>query len=80
MPASPRDRSEGRLPTPRDYVGVHTVAAICAGCGRIAALDLPSLIAAGFGHVPLVKLPLKCSACGKRGHKISVSARDPYRS
>jgi hypothetical protein len=65
----PRDRGEGRLPTPRDYAGVHTVAAICTGCARVATLDLSALIAGGSGGVALVRLPLRCSACGKRGHK-----------
>jgi hypothetical protein len=67
------------LPTARDYVGVHSVSAICTGCGHIATLDLAALIAGGSGDVALVRLPLRCFACGKRGHRISVSC-DPYRN
>jgi hypothetical protein len=76
---SRRDQGDGRPPTPRDYAGVHFVAAICTGCQHIADLDLAALVAAGFGDVPLIRLPLRCAACGKRGHKISVSG-DPYRN
>jgi hypothetical protein len=38
-------------------------------------LDLSALVAAGLGDVPLVQLPLRCSGCGKNGHKIQVSGR-----
>jgi len=61
-----------RLP---DYAGIHSVSAICTGCGRIADLDLAALVAAGHGDVPLIRLPLRCAACGHRGHHISVSGR-----
>jgi hypothetical protein len=40
---------------------VHDVSAVCAGCGRVADLDLPRLIAASFGNVPLIRRPLRCS-------------------
>jgi hypothetical protein len=38
-------------------------------------LDLAAIVAAGFGDVPLIKLPLRCSACGALGHEIKVSGR-----
>jgi hypothetical protein len=53
----------------------HTVHAICVPRDHIIELDLHRLIAQGHGDVPLIKLPLRCSQCGKTGHKISVSGR-----
>jgi hypothetical protein len=35
------------LPTPRDYEGIHTVHAACAGCDRIVKLDLVALVEPG---------------------------------
>jgi hypothetical protein len=67
----------GKLPTARDYLGVHHVDAVCSHCNRRQDLSLDTLIAAGLGDVPLVELPLRCSQCGQRGHKIIVSGR-PY--
>jgi hypothetical protein len=61
------------LPTPRDYAGIHQVHAVCDHCGRIAQLDLAALVASGQGDVALIRLPLRCRSCGKRGHKIIVS-------
>jgi hypothetical protein len=37
--------------------------------------DLAALVATGQGDLPLVQLPLRCSACGKTGHRIIVSGR-----
>jgi len=64
-------------PTARDYAGIHTVHAVCrnAACDHWQVLDLAALVAAGQGDVPLVKLPLRCSACGRTGHQIIVSGR-----
>jgi hypothetical protein len=63
------------LPTARDYAGIHAVHAICLRCDRVVALDLAAVIAAGQGDIPLVRLPLRCSACGRSETKISVSGR-----
>ena len=63
------------LPTPRDYADVHTVHAVCPHCDRWQKLDLAALVAAGHGDVPLIKLKLRCSACGRTGHEIKVSGR-----
>jgi hypothetical protein len=38
-------------------------------------LDLADLIQHGLGDVPLIRLPLRCAACGKRGHKVVTSGR-----
>jgi hypothetical protein len=62
-------------PTARDYVNVHRVDAVCPHCDRWRKLDLAAIVAAGFGDVPLIKLPLRCSACGALGHQIKVSGR-----
>jgi hypothetical protein len=62
-------------PTARDYSGVHTVHAVCPRCDRWRELDLAALTAAGQGDIPLVELPLRCSACSQTGHKIIVSGR-----
>jgi hypothetical protein len=64
-----------RLPTPRDYLGVHTVRAFCVPCIRPALLDIAAPIAAGHGDTPLVKLPLRCSQCGQPTHSIMVSGK-----
>jgi hypothetical protein len=42
---------------------------------RWAELDLAALVAAGHGDVPLIRLPLRSSACGRTGHQIKVSGR-----
>jgi hypothetical protein len=47
------------LPTPRDYATVHRVDAGCVACDHWAHLDLPALILAGYGDVPLIRLPLR---------------------
>jgi hypothetical protein len=38
-------------------------------------LDLGVIVEAGYGDIPLVQLPLRCSACGQTGHKIIISGR-----
>ena len=53
------------VPTPRDHAGIHRNDAICNGCGRWAVLDLPALVASGYGNVPLIRLPLRCGVCGQ---------------
>ncbi len=60
-------------PTARDYAGIHTVHGVCRdpACDRWAELDLAALVAAGQGDVPLIELKLRCSKCGKTGHKCS---------
>ena len=63
------------LPTPRQYLNVHTVHSICTRCDRWVKLDLAALVAAGYGDTPPVKLPLRCSQCGKTGHEIKVSGQ-----
>jgi hypothetical protein len=63
----------GDPPTARDYINVHRVDCVCPHCDRWRELDLAAIIAAGQGDVPLINLPLRCSACGRTGHKIIVS-------
>jgi hypothetical protein len=63
------------LPTPRLYAGVHRVDAGCVACDRWVTLDLDDPIRRGLGDMPLIQLPLRCSQCGKAGHKISVIGR-----
>jgi hypothetical protein len=41
----------------------------------LSELDLAAIVAGGFGDVPLIKLPLRCSACGALGHEIKVSGQ-----
>jgi hypothetical protein len=65
----------GTLPTPRDYAGVHHVDAVCVPCDHWGKLDLVDLIGRGQGDVPLIRLPLRCSRCGKTGHRIVVTGR-----
>jgi hypothetical protein len=65
----------GDLPTAREYLGVHRVDAVCPHCDRWKELDLAALVAAGQRGLPLARLPLRCSACGKTGHRIIVSGR-----
>jgi len=62
-------------PTARDYSGVHRVDAVCLTCDHWSVLDLPALVAAGYGDVPLIRLPLRCAACGRPGHRVVVSGR-----
>ena len=38
-------------------------------------LDLDDLIRRGLGDVPLIRLPLRWSACGKAGHKVVASGK-----
>jgi hypothetical protein len=61
-------------PTPRLYLGVHTVQAYCQYCRhpKYRTLDLQKLIDRGHGDTPLLELPLRCVECGKRGHGIIV--------
>ncbi|MFL5288703.1 MAG: hypothetical protein ACJ8AW_49060 [Rhodopila sp.] len=63
------------LPTPRDYVDIHGVWADCVHCHHSTRLNLQALIDAGYDNTPLVQLPLRCSACGERGHRIVVMSR-----
>jgi hypothetical protein len=63
----------GEAPTARYYLNVHRVDAVCPHCDRWRELDLAAIVAAGLGDVPLIKLPLRCSACGALGHEIKES-------
>jgi hypothetical protein len=56
-------------------VRLHRVDAGCAACDHIVELDLAGLITTGHGDVPLIRLPLRCSACGSTEHTIIVSGR-----
>ena len=62
-------------PTVRNYAGVHRVDAGCEVCDHWAELDLPALLAAGKGDIPLVELNLRCQACGSNRVDIKVSGR-----
>jgi hypothetical protein len=54
-----------------------TVHAVCRDptCDHMQELDLTAIVAVGHGDVPLIHLPLRCSKCGKTGHKIIVSGK-----
>lgn len=65
----------GEPPNARHYLGIHRVDAYCAARNQFWTLDLAALIEAGQGDVQLIRLPLRCSACGAIGHKIIVSGR-----
>jgi hypothetical protein len=67
----------GELPTAKDYSGVHTVHAVCRdpACDHWQELELAAIAAAGHGNVALIRLPLRCSLCGKTGHEIKVIGR-----
>jgi hypothetical protein len=62
-------------PTVRGYAGVHRVDAGCQVCDHWSELDLPALLAAGKGDIPLVALPLRCQKCGSTRVEIKVSGR-----
>jgi hypothetical protein len=72
---APRPPDTGSLPTPRKYAGLHRVDAVCSGCNHWNELDLTALVDAGHGDTPLIRLPLRCSACGSTGHRVVVSGR-----
>lgn len=50
------------------------VDALCLDCPNISRLDLPKLAETGYGHIPLVWLPLRC-LCGSKRYQISVSGQ-----
>ena len=64
------------LPTPRSHlINAGTVHPYCRTCERVAdrPLDIIGLIARGLGDVPLVRLPMRCAACGSRDCGVLVS-------
>jgi len=63
------------MPTARDHLNIHRIVAACRTCDHSQQLDLAALVQAGYGDVPLNVLPLRCSACGRRGHSITVFGR-----
>lgn len=63
------------LPTPRMYLGLHSVHVYCATCAVPKELDLQAMIDRGYGDTPLIQLPLTCSSCGNHRYSISVSSR-----
>ena len=66
-------RKPSRLTTVRRNVDQsHEVTAYCH-CGHGAVLDLKALLEAGYGETELVDLPLRCPACGEKGHRITIS-------
>ena len=42
------------------------VSVSCNYCKRIVPLDLQDMVKRGLGDRPLVRLPLRCRACGSR--------------
>ena len=65
------------LPTLRQTPPNHTITAFCLSCPHYAALDVPPLIAAGWGDRPAVRLPYRCTACGARGAKLVLRPPEP---
>lgn len=53
-------------PTARDMLkyGCYGVRITCAACDHTAFADLPALVAAGRGDVPLIHLRFRCATCG----------------
>jgi hypothetical protein len=39
-------------------------------CHASSSLNFCGGVAAGLGDVPLIQLPLRCSACGALGHEV----------
>jgi hypothetical protein len=64
-----------QFPTAREYLDVHRVDVCCNACDHMRRLDLAWLVGGGFGDVPLVELPLRCTACGAKGHNVIVSGQ-----
>jgi hypothetical protein len=63
-----------RPPTPRTTLRAHyRVTIYCKHCTNSSQLDLPALIAAGYGDTPLLDLRLKCQRCGSFEHDGRVS-------
>ena len=70
------------LPTPRTTLaaGFLEVLVWCkGGCGHQAAVDLPALIEAGKGDVPLIHLRYRCSGCGTGNTDWVVTSRGAAR-
>ena len=67
------------LPTPRTTLraGYVEVLVWCkGGCGHQAPVDLPALIEAGKGDVPLIHLRFRCSNCGSRRTDAVITSRE----
>jgi hypothetical protein len=60
-------------PTARDCLDVHRADVCCNACDYMRRLDLAWLISGGLGDVPLVDLPLRCTACGATDYQVIVS-------
>ena len=50
------------------------VRAFCRHCDHFVLLDLAAM-PTRLDPVLLLHLPLRCTACGKRGHTVTVSGR-----
>jgi hypothetical protein len=75
-PRDSRRFAESARPTPRTSVTAHvSVTAYCEHCSHGAPLDLEALIRAGHGDTALLALPLRCEACRRFGHRVTVSGR-----
>ncbi len=59
-------------------MGPHALNVVCNACQHVAEVDVPALIAAGRGDVPLIELRFVCGACGGRNTSIVVSGAKPY--
>jgi hypothetical protein len=58
-----------RPPTPRTTLRAHCRVIYCKGCNNVSQLDLPALIAAGYGDTPVLDLAMRCSRCGSSEHE-----------
>jgi hypothetical protein len=67
-----------RLPTARSTEGAGYVCVLvwCKACRHQAPADLPAIIAAGKGDVPLIQLRFRCANCGSRLTDCVVAAKD----
>jgi hypothetical protein len=66
------------LPTARStlQVGYVRVLVWCKACRHRADTDLPSLVSAGRGDIPLRSLRFRCTGCGSRLADFVVTGRD----
>jgi hypothetical protein len=49
------------------YEHGYRLSVFCRACGRHVFLDIPTLLASGYGERAVVGLPVRCQVCGGRG-------------
>jgi hypothetical protein len=72
-----RDTSDTPLPTVQTALANGCqVDALCLECPNISRLDLAKLAETGYGHIPLIWIPLRC-LCGSKRYKV-IASRKAY--